>query len=156
MRIEPPPSPPVASGQRHAAIAAAAPPLEPPGVRARIPRIRAGRTEHVLAYAYQSQLGRVGLAQHYGAGPFDALHHGSVPLRYPVLVDERAVGGPHPRCHLRVLDRDRKTVQRAQFLSPHDGLLRGLCGGHRLVPGQEQIGVQLGVEPVDAVEVELG
>jgi hypothetical protein len=33
MRIEPPPSPPSATGQRPAATAAAAPPLEPPGVR---------------------------------------------------------------------------------------------------------------------------
>ena len=34
MRIEPPPSLPCASGARPAATAAAAPPLEPPGVRA--------------------------------------------------------------------------------------------------------------------------
>ena len=33
MRIEPPPSLPCATGQRPAAVAAAAPPLEPPGVR---------------------------------------------------------------------------------------------------------------------------
>ena len=33
MRSEPPPSPPVAIGARYAATAAAAPPLEPPGVR---------------------------------------------------------------------------------------------------------------------------
>ena len=35
MRIEPPPSVPCATGQRPAASAAAAPPLEPPGVRER-------------------------------------------------------------------------------------------------------------------------
>ena len=35
MRIEPPPSPPCASGPSPAAIWAAAPPLDPPGVRSR-------------------------------------------------------------------------------------------------------------------------
>ena len=33
IRRDPPPSPPVATGARYAATAAAAPPLEPPGVR---------------------------------------------------------------------------------------------------------------------------
>src|SRR5262245_23740328 len=35
MRIEPPPSPAVTSGRTQAAIAAAEPPLDPPGVRSR-------------------------------------------------------------------------------------------------------------------------
>ena len=42
MRMEPPPSPPVASGHRQAARAAAAPPLEPPGVRSVFQGLRPG------------------------------------------------------------------------------------------------------------------
>ena len=37
-RIEPPPSLPIPPAEQHAAIAAASPPLEPPGVRLEIPR----------------------------------------------------------------------------------------------------------------------
>ena len=40
MRIEPPPSVPMASGPRPAATAALAPPLEPPGVRSRFQGFR--------------------------------------------------------------------------------------------------------------------
>src|SRR6478735_6010043 len=42
IRIDPPPSDPCATGTRPAATAAAAPPLEPPAIRARSQGVRAG------------------------------------------------------------------------------------------------------------------
>ena len=55
MRIEPPPSLPWAAGARPAATAAAAPPLDPPGVASRVPRVTAGAVQLRLGHRRQAR-----------------------------------------------------------------------------------------------------
>ena len=54
-----------------------------------------------------------------------------------------------------VLDRDRQAVQRAQVRTARGAGVGGLGGDVRLVGGERHHGVDGGVEPLDAVEVEL-
>src|SRR5882672_1262348 len=58
MRIEPPPSPPVASGTRPAATAAEEPPLEPPGVRSRFHGLRVIPKSRFFVKAVEPNSGR--------------------------------------------------------------------------------------------------
>src|SRR6185437_12388269 len=57
MRIEPPPSVPMASGPRPAATAALAPPLEPPGVRSRFHGLRVGPKSRLWVAPIQPIIG---------------------------------------------------------------------------------------------------
>ena len=68
MRIEPPPSEPCAAGASPAATAAAAPPLEPPGVRERSQGLRQVPFSSRMRERDQAELGRVRLPDHDEAG----------------------------------------------------------------------------------------
>ena len=70
IRIDPPPSLAWATGNIPAATAAAAPPLEPPGVRLRVPRVAGDAVAGVLGHRERSELGGVGPpAQDEAGGP---------------------------------------------------------------------------------------
>ena len=83
MRIEPPPSLAAATGRIPAATAAAAPPEDPPGVRAEIPRIARRSVQLRLAHRLGAELGRARLAEHDQAGGQPPLDDGGVPLGGP-------------------------------------------------------------------------
>ncbi len=68
MRIEPPPSEPVASGTTPPAIAAELPPDDPPGVRSRFHGLRVGPNSTFLVNGGVAEFGRVGFADDDGAG----------------------------------------------------------------------------------------
>ena len=124
MRSDPPPSLPVAAGHRQAATAAAAPPLDPPGVRSGIPRVASQHPQGVLARAHHAELRHVGLADHHRTCVEDALDHGGVALGHPVRVHDGPHGRPHARGHLRVLDGQGQAVQGAEAVAPHHRVLR--------------------------------
>ena len=67
-RIEPPVSVPVAAGSRRAATAAAEPPDEPPGTRARSQGLRTGAEGRVLVARAHRELVAVELAERHRAG----------------------------------------------------------------------------------------
>lgn len=72
--MEPPPSLPTPPAERPAAIAAASPPLEPPGVRVRSPGIIGAAVENVVGLVGHQKFGHVGIAEQdrsRGAQPRD-------------------------------------------------------------------------------------
>ena len=104
IRIDPPPSLPVARGHRYAATAAAAPPLDPPGVYSGIPGVASRVTESVLTRADHGELRNVGLAQDDSPGIPYVLYHGAVALWHSVFKHQRSRSRPDAACHLVVLD----------------------------------------------------
>ena len=151
MRIEPPPSLPCATGQSPAAVAAAAPPLEPPGVRVRVPGIPAGAVQLRLGLRDRAELRRVRLAEHDEPGLADAPHDRGVEVGHVVRICLRRVRRPQPGRLVQVLDRDRHAVERRvgrRRLGRARGRERTLG-----VDGDER--VQLRVEPLDPLEIEL-
>ncbi len=129
--------------------AAARPSRSPVGV----PRVAGDPERRSLRRAHDGQLGQIGLAEHHGAGRPQA--------RDEVVVARRraAVGGGPQGGHLAadvlgVLDGDRDAQQRPVVARAAAGV--GLRGVHQrpLVEHRAE-GVQLGVEPPDAVEVQL-
>ena len=152
MRIDPPPSLPVAIGHRYAATAAAAPPLEPPGVRSSVPRVPPRLAQPVLAGAnhplapVRSSFPRMIAPAPLTRSTTAASRSGTLSLNssdpmvvlIPAVFDVSLIGMG-------------QTVQRAQLVSPDHGGLRLRCGLHSGVPGQQQVRVQLRVEPVDAL-----
>ena len=98
IRIEPPPSVPSASGTIPAASAAELPPLEPPGVLRRVPRVAGDAGQRAVGDALPAELGRGRLAGEHGAG---AAQRGDdrrvvVPWARPgrSRVEPRSVGQP--------------------------------------------------------------
>ena len=120
-----------------------------------VPGVATVGAEQVLARAHEAQLGCVCLAQDDGARRPYALHDRVVPLRNAVLEPHRAAGRADAAGHLRVLDRDRQPVQRAERLTPLHGLLGGPGLLSRQVRGEQQKRVQPPIEPLDAVQEEL-
>ena len=93
MRMEPPPSDPVASGTMPAASAAADPPDDPPGPLDVVERVQRGAEDGVGRVAHPAELGRVGLADDDAAGGPQAGHEGIVDGGGRVVgVERRAVG----------------------------------------------------------------
>ena len=153
IRIEPPPSVPTCSGprpgrgrRRGAAAGAARGAIEVPGI-ARDP------VEEVVRGADPAEGRRVRLAQHDGAGRFHARHDGRVLGRHVVAVERCPERRAHPFGDHEVLDRERHAVQRPERRAPlAERPLGGPGVAPRLIGRQRHEGVQVRVEPVDAVE----
>ena len=150
--IEPPPSVPCASGRRPAASAAAAPPLDPPGVRLGVPGISGVPVQLRFRERDRPELRGVRLAEDDEAGLAQPPDDGGIEVRN--VVGERAARVRRADVLRRgqVLDRDRDATER--------GVAPRSVGGSRILErlfathGDE--GVQLGIEPFDPIEVELG
>ena len=148
MRIEPPPSLPWAAGARPAATAAAAPPLDPPGVRAVSQGLRQGPFSSDSVTAVRPELGRVRLPDHDEAGVLQPADDGRVEVGHVVGERPRGEGRPDPGRLVQILDRQRHAAERpvGQLGSRRRPRLLGADGDE---------GVQLGVEPLDPAEVQL-
>ena len=85
MRMEPPPSLPVDSVHNPAASAAAAPPLEPPGVRSIFQGLRQASPSFVLGRRGNAELRGIGFAQYDCPGLADPLHYNRVHFSGAVL-----------------------------------------------------------------------
>ena len=77
-RTEPPPSVAMPPAEQKAAMAAASPPLDPPGVRSRFHGIVGAAGKEIIGLEAGQHLGRIGFAQHDGSGGAQAGHHGGV------------------------------------------------------------------------------
>ena len=121
-----------------------------------VPGVAAGFAHLVLGGARLPELRGVGLAQHDGAGGLDALHHHRVYLGDAVAEQGRAHGGGDALAHLQVLDGDGDAVQRPQRPAAGHGVIGGAGVGQRLLLAEGEVGVQPGVQPLDALIEMLG
>ena len=154
MRIEPAPSEAVAAAHRPAATAAALPPLEPPGVRSVSQGLRVMPEGGALGGADDRQLGQVRLAEDHRARRAQPPHEARRRARPGRR--ERAVPWvvTSPATSVVVLDRDRHAEQRPLVAGAAARV--GLVGlGERALGDDHAEGVQLGVEPLDPLQVEL-
>ena len=143
MRIEPPPSLACATGARPAATAAAAPPLEPPGVRV---------TSHGLWQSPFSSDSVIAIVPNSGVfvlpmivKPASRIFRTTDASKSGTLSSKclAGVGRPDARGLVEILDRDRDSVERP------------VARCRRLVDDGD-VGVQLRVEPLDPLEVVRG
>ena len=155
IRIEPPPSDAVAPAQRPAAVAAAEPPLDPPGVR------EVSHGFRVIPHASVSVK-----PQMASSGRFVLPSTIAPAARRRRTISPSACGGRveavrAPRGDLAlevfgVLDRDGHAGEWQRlafaFCEPRLDLLRLVA---RLVGQDDAVRVQLGIEAIDPVEVEL-
>ena len=126
MRMEPPPSEPVASGTMPAARAAAAPPEEPPGPWAWSNGFSGRAEDGVGGVAAPGELGGVGLADDDAAGRPQAGDEGMVVVGGRVVgVERRAVGGAVADGVLGVLDAEGDAGQRPGVVAGGDALVEG-------------------------------
>ena len=115
IRIEPPPSLPLARLTRPPATAVALPPDEPPADLDGSPRVAGHTVKATDADIQAPELARRGLADEHGAGPAQAGHVGAVVIRHPALEDERSV-------------RRRPALDPVQLLDPHGQPAEGQRG----------------------------
>ena len=153
MRIEPAPSVASAAAASPAATAVAEPPLDPPDVRAGIPRVEGRAERERLGRRERLQLRHVRLAEHHRAGVAQPAHDLRV-LRRRTAVGERAVRRDLARDVGVVLDRDRDAVERRRVVAAAP--VGRVGGGQRLVGEHHPVGPELRVEPRDPLQVELG
>ena len=151
MRIEPPPSVPMASGPRPAATAALAPPLEPPGVRSRFHGLRVGPKSRLWVAPIQPIIGVLVLPSWIAPAASHPLHHRRALGGHVVREEPRAERGADAAGDHEILGGERHPVQRAQTrpLLAHRAL-RGAGRLHGVLGGQGHEGVQARVEPLDA------
>ena len=97
IRIEPPPSLPCATGTIPAATAAAAPPLDPPGVRSSVPRVARRAEPPRLGRRQDAHLGHRGLADDHEPGLAQAAHEERVVAGDELAEQVAAHRQRHPR-----------------------------------------------------------
>ena len=136
MRIEPPPSLPIANGVTPQATEAPEPALEPPGRHVEVPGIAGRLEDRVVADGAVAELRHIGLADDDGARFLQPLDDDVVLVRREVLVEHRAHGGDQVLGRHQILDADRHAGERAHFLA-----LREL-GVDRLRHGASEIVAQ--------------
>ena len=152
-RIEPPVSVPSESGANPAATAAAEPPLEPPGTRARIPRVAGQAEGGVLGRRAHRELVHVGLAERDQPGRLRTGCTTSASYERAVaLEDARAGRGRHAARAEQVLERDRHALQPAAAVRVEPRRPRASARPRSDV----QEGVDVAVVSRDPVEVGLG
>ena len=151
MRIEPPPSLACAIGTRPAETAAAAPPLDPPGVSSVFHGFRVApfRSDSVNATVPNSGV-FVFPTTTKPALP-DAADDGRVEVRDVLRVRSGRVGRPDAGRRRQVLDPDRNAAKGRVSRRRVDARRCGEC----LVPADGDERVERGVEPVDLLEREL-
>ena len=152
MRIEPPPSLPCATGQRPAAVAAAAPPLEPPGVRA---------TSHGLRQSPFSSDSVVAMVPNSGVFVLPSTMNPAARSRRTTAASNRGTFVAQafveyvvrsPAGLVEILDRDRNAVK-GRVGRRRYGRVRG---GECTFRVDRDVGVELRIEPLDAFQVERG
>ena len=155
MRMLPPPSLPVAMGHSPAARAAAAPPLEPPGVWAMFHGLRHGSPIMCSVVPRWPNSGVLVLPMMMPPAAFtrstmmsSSSGTSSLNMREPRVVAD-ALG------RVEVLDGHGQAVERADRVAAGQGCF-GVAGlGHGLVAADGEEGVELPVERLDAAEEEL-
>ncbi len=118
-----------------------------------VPGIAGVAPGRALGEAVDGELGEVGLAEDHGSGVAQSPDDHAVLLRR-LAVGGRAVGRDLARVVDVVLDRDRHSEQR-RLLPGGEALLRPLRVGMRLLAEHDPVGVQLRLDPRDALQVEL-
>ena len=154
MRIEPPPSEPVASGTMPDAMAAAAPPDDPPGLWARFHGLHVGAEGDVVGVGLPSELGRVGLSHHDATRRSQARHQGRVgpSAAGPPAKTAEPVRRDEARRVVEVLHADGDAGQRAGVVAAGHGVVDARRRFERVVGVDGDEGVHLGVERLDALE----
>ena len=137
------------SGCRCAAAGAARGVVGIPGVATMV-------AEAVFAHADEGELGGIGLSKDDGARIFHPFDDGGVLVGYAVFEQEGAGGSGDALGHLGVFDGDGEAVERAEVVASHYGVLGSFGGGEGLVVGDEEVGVELGIQAVDTFEEEFG
>ena len=154
MRIEPAPSDPSAAPASPAATAAADPPDEPPGVRCGSHGLRVTPNVGDSVHGVIVISGHVRLADDHRSGRAQPADDLGVRRDRPA-VRVAAVGGRLAGDVAVVLDRHRHAEQRPLVAALGAGV--GLVGlGQRALGERHAVGVELRVEPRDALEVQLG
>ena len=157
MRIEPPPSDPVASGTSPPATAAAEPPDDPPGERSSAHGFRGGAEHRVHGVGLVPELGGVRLPDHHAPGGPQSLDERGVGRRGRAACERcRAAGGHVADRVLEVLHRERDARQRPGVLAGGDALVDGAGLGQRgvAVDGHER--TEVGVVALDVIERQRG
>ena len=121
-----------------------------------VPGVAAGIAEEVLRGAGLAELGGVGLAEDDGTGLPDAVDDDGVFVGDVVSEDVTAHGAADALGELQVLDGDGHAVEGPEVVTAGHGCFGGGSGFSGEVGTDCQIGVQLGVKGVDAVEEEVG
>ena len=151
MRIEPPPSEPVHSGTRPAAMAAAEPPDEPPALRVRSHGLAVAPKSGFTVSALWPPSGVLVLPTTMHPAAFSRSTSGeSVVGDRAVGVDRRALRGAEAGGVLEVLHADRDAGERSDVLPRRQARVdgRGVGQGPLPVDGDER--VDLGVDLLDA------
>ena len=152
MRIEPPPSEPIASGTIPAATAEPAPPEEPPGTRPGSQRVRRPAVEVVVGDAAVAELGDVGPADHDRPRLEQPLQEGGRHVGLKAEQRARPVGRLDALLPDDVLDADRDAGQRTGIVTRRDPRVdrrRSRAGGRR--PHLAE-GVEGAVQPCDPLQ----
>ena len=122
---------------------------------AQAPRVVAWAAQAVLRGAPRRELGGVGLPHDDRARLLDTLHDDGV-LGGDVVLEQK---GAHRRADSlrgrQVLERDWDAVQQARRNILHERVFGVPGGGQRLVAADRQVGVQLGIDPLDAIKERL-
>jgi hypothetical protein len=157
--MEPPMSVPCPTAPTPAATAAAAPPEEPPGVMAGIPRVARVAVQAVAAEPAQREGGRVGAPQQHGAGAAQVRDHRVVLPRDQVALDAQPVrGGEALLVHVD-LDGDGHAGHRPGIVAARDRRIHPRRLGQHLLRPVVHDGVDggvRGVEPRQRVARDLG
>ena len=126
MRTEPPMSLPCAMAPMPVAVAAPAPPLEPPGVTRGIARIERAAVQRVVGEDAHREGGRIGAADDDRAGMLQVGDDRAVFLGDEVLERDDAVVGRQAGLVDVDLGGDRHAVQRRQGMAARAGGVGGL------------------------------
>ena len=121
-----------------------------------VPRVFAGNAEGVFACADEAVFGAVCFAEDDASVFEDAVEECGVVEWDVVFEDYGPAGGADATGHLVVFDGDGKAVERSEIIAVHDCLFGGFCLVQSDVVGDEEEGVQLRVDALDAVEEESG
>ena len=121
-----------------------------------VPRVAAVVSEAVFGVSEKSVFRGVGLAEDDCACAFHALDDDRVVCTDAVGVDEGTARGSDALGHFEVFDGDGQSVKGAEVASAVYCLIGRRRGFDGAVGCDGKIGVELGVERVDAVEVERG
>jgi hypothetical protein len=112
MRVDPAPSLPSPMGPMPAATAAAAPPLDPPGVRSGFHGLRVTPEDRPVGLALDAEFRGGRLPDHdRPCGPQPCDQH-VIPVRHVIGESDGAEGGAHSLRGEQVFDADRNPVQR--------------------------------------------
>ena len=153
MRIEPPPSVPMASGPRPAATAALAPPLEPPGVRSRFHGLRVTPKSRLWVAPIQPMVGVFVLPSWIAPAASIRSTIGAVSVGHIVGVEPRPERRPDALGEDQVLGGERDAVQRPELGALLSQRALGRAGvAHGLLGRQGHEGIERRVQALDARE----